>query len=301
MPDYTTPNYTQPSNSSSSYYDWIRLGLAFKQYQDSKKAPQFAAQPMSPEQKAVLEKYMAALDNPALKNNAANVNARASTILGGYQNLGWQSPKTFSGDVGYAGTRSPFAGQPTAAPQAPVPQGPQLGGAYTINNLPMMPGQSRYDLSHQVNQEAKNFHELHGSAAKQADVVGASGGTPSVDDLWSQREQARTVWNPNQAYEDARIAQNTPDTGFVQGSVTGQDQTYPPSWDRFDPANKWVETAQTALGDEPTRNKFISFVQSQGVKDGAKVVLGFLSGGLAGAALTAVKVLWDRFSQGGKP
>lgn len=46
---------------------------------------------------------------------------------------------------------------------------------------------------------------------------------------------------------------------------------------------------------------FTSFLQSQGVQDAAKIAAGFLSGGLTGAAATAAKLLWDRFSGGSNP
>lgn len=282
--DYTTPTYTQPqsaaSSSSMSWYDVARLALAAKQYQDSKKAPKFAETPLSPEQKKLLEMYMGSMGNPALKDNAANVNERAGTILSGYDNLGWKSPTTFSGDVGYGGTRSPFAPKPgqSAATPPPAKTDPKTDATrdYATTADPRIALRGQYDPG--STPDATPQLEVGGF-----DFNHTFGGTLPAEQYRNQYKPGNTPYN-GPATSDV-----------VPGSISGQAP--PTQWSGLDSG---VQAAVSALSNPPVRSAFTSFLMSQGVKDAGKVVLGFMGGGLAGAALSAVKVLWDRFSKGGQ-
>lgn len=285
--DYTTPNYTQPSSASSSgmgWYDVARLALAAKQYQDSKKAPKFAETPLSPEQKAILQMYMGSMGNPALKDNAAKVNSRADTILSGYDNLGWQSPKTFSGDVGYGGTRSPFAPKPgqsagaTAGATPPKATDPATDPTrdYATSADPRIALRGQYDPG---STEPTPQLEIGGM-----DFNHTFGGTLPAEQYRNQYKPGNTPYN------------GPAPSGVVPGSISGQAP--PTQWNQFDQG--WMASAMAALKDPPVQNGFVSFMTSQGIKDAGKIVMGFMGGGLAGAALSAVKVLWDRYSSGGQ-
>jgi hypothetical protein len=146
---------------TDDYIDWARLGL---QYYQSQKQPKFKTPPLTPEQKQVWDLYYQSLQNPAIKNNAANVQGMSSQILQGYQNMSWNAPKTIQnrggvnpGPAGYAGSRTSFTPPPAMGSQAPVVPGatPQpaprqnggsgIGGAESGGTAPMaeMQGQRR--------------------------------------------------------------------------------------------------------------------------------------------------------------
>lgn len=284
--DYTTPTYSSPnasqtstSASGTSWYDWVRLGLAAKQYQDSKKAPKYASTPLSPEQKALLEMYMGSMGNPALKDNAANVNARASTILGGYNNLGWQSPKTFGGAVGYAGTRSPFAAQagnaqPSSSTTPAGAQRPEvrsdMGGS-----MPLREGNLQRTLPSDMGEGPMMDESIYGWMTRNP-----SGASPRDYPTYFPEGQ-----------QPPAATRGKDGGGFIPGSITGQPQ----------PGIFPMKSIEDALKEPSTFERFVKFLNGQGVKDGLKVATGLVSGGLAGAALAAGKVLWDRFIAGSKP
>lgn len=118
--DYTTPSYTAPKNqttkeSGSNWLDWARL--AYGVYKDNQD-PKFKNVPLSPEQRQLFNYYFASLNNPNLKDNAAKVSSMGHDILGGYSNMKWQSPTTFSGQQGYAGTSTAYR-PPATAPIKP--------------------------------------------------------------------------------------------------------------------------------------------------------------------------------------
>lgn len=253
MPDYTTPTYTSPQTSSggTDAYDWIRLGLAYKQYQDAKKPPKFAETPLSPEQRKLLEMYMGSMSNPALKDNAAKVDSRAEAILGSYSNLGWQSPKTFNGEVGYAGTRSPFAGSPMANPSS-IP-GPPVQGS----SVPPGSGGT---------QRPGGFMALN--RISPVDGGNTIPGARMPENSWS-----RNVG--------------------VQGSTQSFNPTASGTMRPFD-ANLPGGQMQFGAADISGFTKYLSGL---GVKDAAKVVLAFFTGGLVGAAREAVSVLHDRYAR----
>jgi hypothetical protein len=146
--------YGTSTSSSSQALQWAQLVAELYQANRKPKAPSFATPPMSPEQRKLYDAYYESLQNPALKNNAAEVNSQVDQILDGYKNLSWTSPKTFSGDVGYSGSSTHTTphvgngfpdggyapdGNRRASPGSPAAMGfpNQHGGAGSVNRNPM--------------------------------------------------------------------------------------------------------------------------------------------------------------------
>lgn len=197
--------------------------------------------------------YMGSMNNPALKDNAKMVNERAGTILGGYGDLGWQSPKTFSGDVGYKGTRSPFQGMATAPPPKPTAAG--QGSAVDRPNMQPMTGPGGAGS---------------GSFAPMNRLTPVDGGNMIPGARMPETSAARNVG--------------------MSGLATSTDPT---AGGRMLPS--MINGGQMEYGSLPEMRSFASFLSSQGIKDAMKVAIGLFSGGLQGAALTAAKVLYDRW------
>lgn len=115
----TAKNAASSGGGTDNWLDWARLGLAA--YQATKK-PSFANQPLSPEERKLYDLYYSTLMNPALKNNAAGVNATANQITEGYKDLRWQAPTLRNGQVaGYGGSRTSFTPNAAAAQQSDIP------------------------------------------------------------------------------------------------------------------------------------------------------------------------------------
>lgn len=125
------------SSSGIGTDDWLdlaRLGLGVYQ---STRRPSFTNQPLSPEERKLYDLYFKLLMNPALKDNASNVNEQTKQILNGYNGIGWQSPPMTNAHVpGYGGTRTPMTPLPTNSTQSGQTSAPGLrNGGQPVNGF----------------------------------------------------------------------------------------------------------------------------------------------------------------------
>ena len=266
---------SEPANTAAnkdSWIDWVRLAIGA--YQSMQK-PKFENVPLSPELKKMYDMYIQSLMNPDLKGLASDTAKRSTEILNGYQKLGWNSPETFSGQFGYQGSR-------TNTGLSPIP-----GGAPTP--------------------DAAN----RGQALRDANFQGGPSGG------FGQRKFNRT-WEPafpgdvgGPGDDESIYGRMTRDPGYI-----GNERDFPTTGGPYDP-NRPVKPGEKPIpvgggvpGNPETRYGtpgdlmgFTDFLRSQGVKDAAKIALGFIGGGLGGAAFASAKVLWDRWQaskSGGK-
>lgn len=91
------------AESSYNMLDLVNTALAAYQTYHNTRPVDFKNPGMTPEQQQLYGLFFKSLTNPALANNAGDVSNYGRSILGGYGNLGWQSPKTTTGEVGYGG------------------------------------------------------------------------------------------------------------------------------------------------------------------------------------------------------
>lgn len=107
--------------------DAAQLAQIYLSWKQSQQKPSFQNTPLTPEQKQLFDRYMTSLDNPATKNNTADISALANSNLQRLSGLSWQSPKTFSGSVGYGGSPAGTAFNPqSATPPPPATLGPSV-------------------------------------------------------------------------------------------------------------------------------------------------------------------------------
>jgi hypothetical protein len=119
------------ADSSSYTLDLINTALAAYQTYHNTRPVDFKNPGLTPEQQQLYGLFFKSLTNPTLANNAGDVSNYGRSILGGYSNLGWQAPKTTTGEVGYGGhapvnfdwSKLPGGGGGGMAPQAPSAPG----------------------------------------------------------------------------------------------------------------------------------------------------------------------------------
>lgn len=290
--------YQEPRNAAtqnggtdwSGVLDLARLGYAIYQDRNPRK-PQFAEVPLSPEQKQMWDLYLKSMMNPALKNNAAQVNQNAGEILSGYSNLKWQSPALPGQTQGYTSHTpfTPFANQapPQAQPQA-TPQGGQIspnglafgggsGVAGDLGRLPMHRMQDSEDRPMGVMEEIGSLSAGMGLDPMNRIHAGNATGDPGY-----QPTQWPAGTGPN--------AQQQPKPIKSPGDLTD--------------AGPRPNSPEQAMNN-PSFRSFVDFLTSQGVKDAAQIAFALFAGGLPGATFAAMRVMWNRFQSskgsGGKP
>jgi hypothetical protein len=257
-----------PSNGSSTNDSWIDYArLALGAYQALKK-PSFSQQPMSPEQKQIYQIYLNNLMNPAYQKLGPDLVARMQQQTDKLGTGSWTSPKTFSGDVGYAGTGSPLSTAGGAFPLKPWGGGAAaqypIRDASAITNREGGPGFNQ-DTSGQREPFMRQAPPEGGSEPQYGEDIGS----------WMARSPQDANPSNYEGVFPTRGGANDPNA----------------------PANQFADTnpaARTAYspGDLPG---FIQFMRSQGVKDAAKLGIGWFTGGLVGAAFATAKIAWDHF------
>jgi len=250
----------QGGNSGTDWTDWARLALGA--YSALKK-PSFSQQPMSPEQKRIYQIYLDNLMNPTYQKLGPEVVSRAQQMTDKLGQGSWTSPKTFSGDVGYQGTGGFGAG---------------IGG--------LTPWSSAT-----TGAKGQNLRAMGANGQSQAGSMKTDTGrlTPNIQQ-----------WDPASEFPmNARMAQTDPNK-----EVT------------LDP-NHWITRPDPGNAGTPHQNAdgsyskgtlppgmsyspgelpgFIQFMRSSGMKDAAKIAVGFFSVGLAGVANAAAKAAWDHY------
>lgn len=114
-----------------------------------------------------------------------------------------------------------------------------------------------------------------------------------------RREPFNRVWEPTGEFPfSPRSPQNDPNkeasirNPLLGTNPTGQsgDMRQPT---QFPPGGMQYGTPSDLLG-------FADFLRSQGVKDAARIAIGFLGGGYIGGAAASIKVLWDRYQNSKK-
>lgn len=167
----TTPTYTPPStgtqqaqnNSSMTASDWLDAAkFAYGWYRDrNPPKPEFENVPLSPEQQQIYQIYISSMLNPSTLNNATELNQMARQMMGGLSNMRYQSPRTFSGDVGYGGSSMAFT-PPTAGANTPPPRTgfAPTGQPWTLDTLPNITPAQRGQTSGEVFREAKDLRRM---------------------------------------------------------------------------------------------------------------------------------------------
>lgn len=294
---YTPPrDATQPSQQNNAVaqgggsgfdaaLDWARLGYAVYKDQNPRK-PKFEAVPLSPEQKQLWDLYLKSMMNPALKNNAAQVNQNASEILRGYSNLKWESPALPGQERGYTSSTpiTPFMNE------AP-PAGPQK----TASGLNIAPGGLKFGNNANLVQHRVAEDGLGSGMGVMDEIAGLSAGL--FNDPMNQIHAGNATGDPNWAptpWPEGTGPNAQRGTPVPQGGKPGDNPLNDPS-------------IHARTGGDPTNNPaftgFVDFLTSQGVKDAAHVAFALFSGGLPAAGVAAARALWNAYqrSKGGKP
>lgn len=267
------------NSGGSDWLDWIRTGLAVK---SALQKPSFSQAPMSPEMKQIYQMYINSLMDPAYKNLGHDVVARAQQQADRLGQGSWTSPKTFSGDVGYRGTGAGAFGVPSGL-------SPWTDSAKNTT----FPGQHLPIMSSSAAGSAEGGPAVQKFVRNMQQWEPASGFpmAPTSPEVDPNREVSLDRVNHPLA--------NINPTG-ANGSLfqTGADQGTP----RQNADGSYTKGGTPAgmsysPGEMPN---FANYLRSQGVKDAAKIAIGWFSGGLTGAALAAAKVWWDHY-QNSKP
>lgn len=255
---------TSTSTSSSDWIDWARLALGAY---SSLKKPEYKQTPLSPEQRQLYQLYLNSLMNPALKDNAAKVSTGADKILGGYGNVTWNSPKTFSGEYGYRGNGGGFGSGSSPNPNAiPPPPADKRGN-----------GPANF-----VGNGGLGAHIMN----RTWDPADSSGGPE-----WGTSIYDAYTRNPGARYGE----ESFPTTG-------GPRDPNRPAKDgeKGLPGQAWTPGSTQTQYSAVDLTGFTDFLRSSGWKDAAKIALGFFGGGLTGAALAAARIAWEHYQNGKK-